>query len=398
MAYNFLSMNIIKNEAVPIRNLKTIYFTTTSKSKKSFYSFRNICFFLIIFIICIFIANNILLFSFFKINLNKYDNDFIFDKILKRGNVTQIAETNINLSDEFFMSREVQNKINKTNLTYINTIFGGRGHIGNTLIMLNNLINICEKIRCKNILTPRGLQDIIKNPIFYKKYNITIFPTSYAKKIKIDLALSRRFIFWFSYKKQPHEMRLSVIKEEVLNNIPKYNANPNDLYINIRSGDIFLNKINRMYSQPPLCFYQKIIYENKYNNIFILSNGHENPVVDKLLDLYTKIKYIHGTVLYDMSVLVNAYNLVMPISTFPMVLIIFNDNLKNLYIYPLLKNILKKDINFTVHKMVPSQQYMKLMAKKWKKSKEQLDLMINENCTNSSFKSYSYNNISFLYE
>ena len=89
-------------------------------------------------------------------------------------------------------------------------------------------------------------------------------------------------------------MRLNIIREEVLSNIPKYIANPNDLYINIRSGEIFENVINCYYSQPPLCFYQKIINENRYNNIFILANGHQNPVIDKLLNLYTKIQYIHG--------------------------------------------------------------------------------------------------------
>lgn len=391
-------MKIIKTESVSITNLKTYFFPSINKSKKSFFSLKKICFFLLISITLIFIANNIFLFTFLRINANRYNNNFIFAKILEKNNSIQIRETNIDLNNEFFKTREVQEKINKTNLTYINTLSGGHGHIGNALIMLNNLINICEKIRCKNIIIPRGLDIIIKKPILYKKYNITIFPTSYAKTIKIDLSLSRRFIFWCRYKRKPHEMRLNILKEEVLNNIPKYKANPHDLYINIRSGSVFRNNTNRMYSQPPLCFYQKIINENKYNNIFILSNGHENPVVDKLLDLYPKIKYIHGTVLYDMSVLVNAYNLVMPISTFPMVLIFFNNNLKNLYIYPLLKNMLKKDIHFTVHKMVPSSYYMKLMSKKWKKSKEQLDLMINEKCINSSFKSYTFKNISFLYE
>ena len=91
-------------------------------------------------------------------------------------------------------------------------------------------------------------------------------------------------------------MRLWIIREEVLNNIPKYVANQNDLYINIRSGDIFVNAINRNYAQPPLCFYQNIIDKNNYDNIFILSNGHENPVVDELLKLYNTIKYIHGSV------------------------------------------------------------------------------------------------------
>jgi len=241
---------------------------------------KNICFCCFIFIFLFFFACVITLFIFVKIKLNK-TQDLIITNGLKEINITQSTKTNIDLNDEFFMRKEVRDTVFKNNVTKVETLAGGRGNIGNALIMLNNLINICEKIRCKNIIVPRGLEKIIKNPIFYKEYNITIFPYSYTKIIKIDITLSKRFIFWFTYKKKPHEIRLKIIREEVLNNIPIYNANQKDLYINIRSGDIFINTINKIYSQPPLCFYQKIINENNYSNIFIISNGHENPVVDK---------------------------------------------------------------------------------------------------------------------
>ena len=46
-----------------------------------------------------------------------------------------------------------------------------------------------------------------------------------------------------------------------------------------------MNAINTNYAQPPLCFYKKIINENNYENIYLISNGHENPVVDRLLKL-----------------------------------------------------------------------------------------------------------------
>jgi len=193
---------------------------------------------------------------------------------------------------------------------------------------LNNIINICEKISCRNIVLG-GLGEIIKNPIFYKKYNITIFPISYKNKIKIDIILDRTNLFSFHYKKN-HNMRLSIIRDELLKNIPIYKANPNDLYINIRSGDIFLNVINPHYGQPPLCFYKEIIIDNKFNKIFILSNGHENPVVDELLKMYKEIKYMHGSVVFDISIIVNAYNFVMSASTFSKTLINLNYNLKNL--------------------------------------------------------------------
>ena len=50
-------------------------------------------------------------------------------------------------------------------------------------------------------------------------------------------------------------MRLGILKDEIISNIPTYIAYPIYLYINIRSGDIFIKVIHPKYSQPPLCFY-----------------------------------------------------------------------------------------------------------------------------------------------
>ena len=49
-------------------------------------------------------------------------------------------------------------------------------------------------------------------------------------------------------------MRLGILKNGIISNIPTYIAYPNDLYINIRSGDIFIKAIHPNYSQPPLFF------------------------------------------------------------------------------------------------------------------------------------------------
>ena len=170
-------------------------------------------------------------------------------------------------------------------------------------------------------------------------------------------------------------MRLSIIREEVFNNIPKHKANNKDLYINIRSGDIFLNAINKNYAQPPLCFYKKIINENNFENIYIVSNGHENPVIDELLKLYPEIKVFHGKIVEDIS-----------LSTFTIMLIWINKNLRNLYIYEII-NYGLINVNYTILKMKPSLKYIQIMQRKWNNTKEQLDLMINEKCLNSSIES-----------
>lgn len=310
-------------------------------------------------------------------NLSNYIN-------IEENNISN-NESNTILKEKFIQIPEVYKQIKENNLTHIETIYSIYGNVGNALIHLNNLINICEKNLCKNIVL-MGLSNLIKNPISYKKFNITIFPSSYKNKTKIDIKLSASSLSNISYHINS-KMRLSIIRDEIFKNIPKYKAFPYDLYINIRSGDIFLNSINRHYSQPPLCFYDKIIKENNFNKVYILSNGHENPVVDILLKKYRTIKYIHGSIEFDISIIVNAYNFVMPTSTFPSTLINLNYNLKNLYIYGHDLRYPPK-INFTIHKMNPSAKYLKFVWNKWNKTKEQLYLLIHENCINISMIKY----------
>ena len=305
------------------------------------------------------------------------------------------------LNDEFLYLDSIKSQIEKKNLTSFETIYGGNGNMGNALFIMNNLINICENIKCKNVIIPETLGDIIKNKIKinfskHKKNEITILPPSYKKEMNITLNLNGYLVFIFRYKDKKHKLFLDTVKDEVLNNLPAYKANPDDLYINIRSGDVFVNIMHSSYSQPPLCFYQKIIQENKYQNIYLISNGKENPLVDILLKLYPNIKYMHGTSIEDMSVLVNAYNLVLPISSFPYAAIRFNDNLKNLFIYDIMVETISirwyaedyyfKNMKFNIYKMKPSSNYENIMKGKWKKSKIQLDLMINEDCINNSFE------------
>ena len=96
------------------------------------------------------------------------------------------------------------------------------------------------------------------------------------------------------------EFKVNLLKKEILRNIPKINSNYNDLIIYIRSGDIFI-KPHRKYSQPPLCFYEKILKYNKFNRIFIISKDKNNPLIDIILNKYSNIIYNKNNLKIDLG-------------------------------------------------------------------------------------------------
>ena len=116
----------------------------------------------------------------------------------------------------------------------------------------------------------------------------------------------------------------------------------------------------------------------------MISNGNENPVISELLKVYPNIKFINTLKEEAVSIILNAYNLVMSVSTFLMTLIRLNSNLKKIYIYEII-NYKLRDANYTIYGMKPSLNYYIKMKGKWKNTKSQHNLMIKENCINNSF-------------
>lgn len=292
--------------------------------------------------------------------------------------------------DEFLVkiSKHFKKKINSINIIYLKS----ENKLGNLLLSLNNAIFTCEIIGCKKILLGNGTEFYIKHKIFYPKYNMSIEPF-YQNIINSNntLIFSSHFFFYHRQHYNP-ENRFYVIKAEILNNLPKVETNPKDLYIHIRSGDIFDNEINIGYSQPPLCFYQKIIREFKFRKIYIISKYRNNPNINLLLKEFDYIIYNKNNKDLDISYLVNAYNIVASTSSFLITLIKFNDKLKFLWefdLYRLSNRILHMhhsfsnfSFNYTIYKMVPSERYIKIMSN-WYNSLLQKRFMIKEKCKNT---------------
>ena len=269
---------------------------------------------------------------------------------------------------------------------------------GNRIIILNNLIYYCEILGFKNIYLNSNVNWYIKDKIISDNINITMIPSinidcqapyiACFKHVK-DTTL---FLFFPSYIKP--QIRLNLIKNEIKKNLPQVEINQNDLYIHIRSGDIFRKRSRhrKNYAQPPLCFYQNIINNFKFRKIYIIAVNRNNLIINKLINEYPNVIYEKHNLALDISYLSNAYNLVASVSSFLLVIVKLNDNLKKYFEYDIYKNNQKFlhlhhdfyyfPMNFTIYKMEPSITYKNEMFL-FHNHKNQYNLMINELCINN---------------
>jgi hypothetical protein len=100
----------------------------------------------------------------------------------------------------------------------------------------------------------------------------------------------------------------------------KYDISENDIGIHIRSGDIFVgNHPHGYYIQPPLNYYTEIINNNINKSIIIVFENYNNPVINKLKEIYENkqnIKFQSSTLEKDIFTLSKCKLLVWGTGTF----------------------------------------------------------------------------------
>ena len=263
-------------------------------------------------------------------------------------------------------------------------------NFGNSLVLLNNLIYYCEILNIKNIYLNSNLKWPIHQNVSYGKMNISLISKKSINLNKDNIIIFDKKLTYFQKVFKP-EIRINILKNEIKRYLPTIKINEDDLYIHIRGGDIFDYKAkgNINYAQPPLCLYTKVLTKFKFRNIFILSMDNSNPIIKLLINEFPQIILTHNSIEIDISILLNAFNLIGSMSSFLTSIIILNENLKNFFEYDnyclsqkylhLHHDIYKYKINYSIYKIKPSTKYLKEMFP-WKNTKEQRKLMINEKC------------------
>jgi hypothetical protein len=220
------------------------------------------------------------------------------------------------------------------------------GRLGNNIVQLKNAIQVALFYDF-NIILP-GIknnwnQNVVRgagtgsnlyiriNDKITKKDGIVIDDNQfyYAKRITLSGPLHIPFIdnslFDMNKKKTIEILRNYVV-------MPKPTTlNENDLVIHIRSGDIFSNQAPTNYIMPPLSYYVDIINNNNFDKIYLLAEDTKNPCINELIKQFPEIHFKLQSLDEDIKILLGATNVVMSYGTMIHALLIFSNNIKNLY-------------------------------------------------------------------
>ena len=332
---------------------------------------------------------------------SEYDNEKRneikkLDKLLSLKTLSKDKNKNNYFELKMKLLAELNTLRKGKNFTNIEAIFiVNPGYFGNRMIMLNNIIFYFEILNITNIYLNSKYNWIIKNRIITDKIKIFLINPSKIDCNSINIiCISFEIGFLFFPIIIKPELRINILKYEIKRNLPNVEIDPKALYIHIRSGDIFTTNINSEYAQPPLCFYQKILYKFTFTKIYLISGSNNNPIINKLLIEFPNIFFKKNDIVQSIAYLSNAYNLVGSISSFLLMSIRLNNNLKIFWEYDLLKISLKfiffhfdiysNSINFIIYRMKPSQNYRNEMFV-WRNDQRQIKLMIEEKCINKFY-------------
>ena len=343
-------------------------------------------------------------------NSNKrilFDNSYIplnvtlEEELIYKNNYSKLIEKS-HIKNNSLILEEKENLIkylsekNKKNITLSKTFFCKCGfRFGNLMSVLNKILFYSDIIGFNHIILNGDNFWFIKNKTYIEKYNLTIEvddEIKYNNSINKDITyIDACSMFYYSYKIKT-DIRVNYLKDEIIRNLYNVKTFPDELYIHVRSGDIFSSCIQHFYAQPPLCFYQKILNNFKFNKIILISEQKNNPVINYLLKQYPQIVYNKNSLKVDLSYLINAYNIVGSISSLVLIVLQLNENVKNVWDFNIYKNsekifhyhydLYKYPHNFTIFRMEPS-EYYKTKMYYWRLTMKQRYLMVNEKCENN---------------
>ena len=126
------------------------------------------------------------------------------------------------------------------NVSSVKSIFLSRNSIFENLIMtINNAIYYCEILQCKNIILDNKYYWFIKKKIKYKKNKIIIKKGNINNFEGSNLIIDKTYNLLNLSSFFKIDIKINIIKKEILSNLPKVITNKSEIYIYIKSQYYF---------------------------------------------------------------------------------------------------------------------------------------------------------------
>lgn len=247
------------------------------------------------------------------------------------------------------------------------------GRLGNNIIQLMNILHISlyyhHSVRLLNhaFFDLTCVNDLISEHITFDTQNdIELtdpnnFFSRHIKNIPIE-------VYNVNIEKVISILRsIFIIKKALV-------LDPKDVVLHIRSGDIFDRYPHPGYIVPPLSYYINILDNNVFNKVIIITEDTRNPVINKLIELYPNIIYKKQSLVDDIQTILGAHNVVMSVGTFIPSLLLFSDNIKNVYKSSYINNLFINNNNINIHN-TDLDEYRSKMSP-WKNTPEQQDIIL----------------------
>ena len=193
------------------------------------------------------------------------------------------------------------------------------GRLGNNIIQIINCITDNINYYKHTEINLKLLKNHQKE-IFYNFPVIFNFDFSNNEEIIKDT-------FWGTKIKIPYDENIKIINEYIKPYIDYELQNTEisfdtDLIIHIRSGDVFDKSFPLdTYVQPPYSFYKRIIENNNFENIFIISENYNiNPVIHKILNNFNNVRFLSNDLVTDFKICLNSKFFVNSNSTFSLII------------------------------------------------------------------------------
>ena len=332
-----------------------------------------------------------------KFIIEKENEAFKLISLISLLNFSELSNNTLKSDIKQKLLNELSINNQNKNLSEINGVYVDKSfNFGNSMVLLNNLLYYCELLNITHIYLNSRKHWPLSQDVTSNEVNISLISPKNIDFKNRNMAIFHKNCIYFQ-KLIKTEIRIDRLKNEIKKNLPKMKLSSEDLFIHIRSGDIFKYKSNSYinYAQPPLCFYQRIINNFTFSKIYIITQDKSNPIIDILIEKFPKIIISNNQLEKDIFILSNAYNIVGSISSFFTTLIIINENLKIVWEFDnykltekylhLHRDIYNYRFNYTIYKMFPSTKYKNEMFP-WLNSERQINLMIKEKC--KSFQSF----------